>query len=329
MPFESLPTHSDVVAAAERLSGLVRKAPVLRHDSLDALAGARVFVKAECLQETGSFKIRGATNRLLQIPEAQRAAGVVAFSSGNHAQGVARAARLLGMPALIVMPADAPALKVEGSEADGGEVRFYDRNTESREEIAEQIASERGAIVVPSFDDPHIISGQGTAGLEFAAQMKDAGETLDHLITPAGGGGLASGLALALEGVSPGTRVWVAEPQGHDDWTRSLKSGHIEKNAPGTRSICDAILTPAPGDMMFAIGHRLFSGGLVVSDPQAKDAMRAAFRYLRIVTEPGGAAALAAALACLPDDMKGRKIGIVVSGGNVDAVEYAKVLMGG
>ncbi|WP_321489799.1 threonine/serine dehydratase [uncultured Hyphomonas sp.] len=329
MAFESLPTHSDVVAAAKRLSGLVRKTPVLRHDALDALAGARVFVKAECLQETGSFKIRGATNRLLQIPEAQRAAGVVAFSSGNHAQGVARAARLLGMPALIVMPADAPAVKVEGVEADGGEVRFYDRNTESREEIAEQIASERGAIVVPSFDDPHIISGQGTAGLEFTAQMKGAGETLDHLITPAGGGGLASGLALALEGVSPGTRVWVAEPQGHDDWTRSLKSGHIEKNAPGTRSICDAILTAAPGDMTFAIGHRLFSGGLVVSDPQVKDAMRAAFRYLRIVTEPGGAAALAAALACLPDDMKGRKIGIVVSGGNVDAVEYAKVLMGG
>ena len=328
MAFDSLPTHSDVVAAAQRLRGLVRNTPVLRHDALDALAGARIFVKAECLQETGSFKIRGATNRLLQIPEAQRAAGVVAFSSGNHAQGVARAARLLGMPALIVMPADAPAVKVEGVKADGGEVRLYDRNTESREEIAEQIAAERGAIVVPSFDDRHIISGQGTAGLEFAAQMEESGETLNHLITPAGGGGLASGIALALEGVSPDTRVWVAEPKGHDDWTRSLESGHIEKNAPGTRSICDAILTQAPGDMTFAIGHRLFAGGLVVSDDQAKDAMRAAFRYLRVVAEPGGAAALAAALACLPADMKGSKIGVVISGGNVDAGEYAKILLG-
>ncbi|MEZ6000788.1 threonine/serine dehydratase [Hyphomonas sp.] len=328
MASDSLPTHSDVIAAAQRLKGLVRNTPVLRHDALDALAGARVFVKAECLQETGSFKIRGATNRLLQIPDAQREAGVVAFSSGNHAQGVARAARLLGMPALIVMPADAPAVKVEGVKADGGEVRLYDRNTESREEIAEQIAAERGAIVVPSFDDPHIISGQGTAGLEFAAQMEDACETLDHLITPAGGGGLASGIALALEGVSPDTRVWVAEPEGHDDWTRSLKSGRVEKNAPGTRSICDAILTQAPGDMTFAIGHRLFAGGLVISDERAKGAMRAAFRYLRIVAEPGGAAALAAALACLPDEMKGSTVGVVISGGNVDAAEYAKILMG-
>ncbi|MEO1964630.1 pyridoxal-phosphate dependent enzyme, partial [Hyphomonas sp.] len=186
MAFDSLPTHSDVLAAAARLTGLVRKTPVLRHDVLDGMSGARLFVKAECLQETGSFKIRGATNRLLQIPEAQRPAGVVAFSSGNHAQGVARAARLLGMPALIVMPSDAPAVKVEGVRADGGEIRFYDRNTESREVIAQQIAAERGAIVVPSFDDPHIICGQGTAGLEFAAQMEEAGERLDYLITPAG-----------------------------------------------------------------------------------------------------------------------------------------------
>ena len=326
MAFDSLPTHSDVLAAAARLTGLVRKTPVLRHDALDGLAGARLFVKAECLQETGSFKIRGATNRLLQIPEAQHPAGVVAFSSGNHAQGVARAARLLGMPALIVMPSDAPAVKVEGVRADGGEVRFYDRNTENREVIAQQIASERGAVLVPSFEDPHIICGQGTAGLEFADQVEEAGERLDYLITPAGGGGLASGIALALEGASPGTRVWVAEPEGHDDWTRSLASGRIESNAPGTRSICDAILTPAPGDLTFAIGKRLFGGGVPVTDAQVKDAMRAAFRYLRIVAEPGGAAALAGALSCLPETMKGKTIGIVVSGGNVDAATYAGVL---
>lgn len=328
MASDSLPTYSDVAAAAERLKGHVRTTPVLRHDALDALAGARIFVKVECLQETGSFKIRGATNRLLQIPEDRRAAGVVAFSSGNHAQGVARAARLLGMPALIVMPTDAPAVKVEGVEADGGEVRFYDRNTESREEIADRIAAERGAVLVPSFDDPDIISGQGSAGLEFAAQMKEAGEVIDHLITPAGGGGLASGLAIALEGASPGSRVWVAEPAGHDDWTRSLESGQIEENAPGTRSICDAILTRAPGHLTFAIGSRLFAGGLVVSDTEVEDAMRAAFRYLRVVAEPGGAAALAAALACLPDEMKGKTVGVVISGGNIDAAEYARILMG-
>ena len=296
MTSDSLPTHSDVAAAAQRLNGLVRKTPVLRHDALDAFAGARVFVKAECLQETGSFKIRGATNRLLQIPEDR--------------------------------PSDAPAVKVEGVEADGGEVHLYDRNTENREEIAGQIAAERGAVLVPSFEDPHIISGQGTAGLEFVAQMEEAGGKLDHLVTPAGGGGLASGLALALEGTSPDTGIWVAEPEGHDDWTRSLKSGRIERNAPGTRSICDAILTPAPGEMTFAIGHRLFSGGLVITDAQAKEAMRVAFRYLRIVAEPGGAAALAAALACLPEDMKGKAVGVVVSGGNVDAAEYAKILTG-
>lgn len=329
MVSDSLPTYSDVVAAAQRLNGLVRKTPVLRHDALDVLAGARVYVKAECLQETGSFKLRGATNRLRQIPEAQRCAGVVAFSSGNHAQGIARAARLLGMPALIVMPADAPAVKVEGVRADGGEVRFYDRDTESREEIANQIAGERGAVLVPSFDDPHIISGQGTAGLEFASQMEEVGETLDHLITPAGGGGLASGLALAMEGASPDTRVWVTEPEGHDDWTRSLESGRIEQNAPGTRSFCDAILTRAPSDLTFAIGKRLFAGGLVVNDAQVKDAMRAAFRYLRVVAEPGGAAALAGMLACLPDEMKGKTVGVVVSGGNVDAADYAKVLLEG
>ena len=329
MASDSLPAYSDVVAAAERLRGLVRTTPVLRHDALDALAGARVYVKAECLQETGSFKIRGATNRLRQIPEAQRAAGVVAFSSGNHAQGVARAARLLNMPALIVMPSDAPAVKVEGVLADGAEIRLYDRNTESREEISAQIAAERGAVLVPSFDDPDIISGQGTAGLEFADQMAEAGVTLDHVVIPAGGGGLASGIALAMEGRSPETNIWVAEPVGHDDWTRSLKSGHIERNAPGTRSFCDAILTQAPGDLTFAIGSRLFSGGLVVSDAQVADAMRAAFRYLLIVAEPGGSAALAGALSCLPDEMKGKAIGVVVSGGNVDAADYARVLMEG
>ena len=325
---DSLPTHADVVAAAQRLHGLVRRTPVLRHDAIDAKAGARVFVKAECLQETGSFKIRGATNRLLQIPPEGRAAGVVAFSSGNHAQGVARAARPLGMPALIVMPSDAPAVKVNGVKADGGEVYLYDRVKESREEIAGRIAAERGAVLVPSFDDPDIIAGQGTAGLEFAEQMAEAGTPLDHLICCAGGGGLITGIALAFEGKSPATKIWTAEPQEHDDWARSLKSGRIEHNAPGTRSICDAILTPAPGDITFAIGKRLLSGGLTATDEDVCEAMRAAFLYLKIVAEPGGAAALATAVAGLPEEMRGKTVGVLVTGGNVDAAQYAAILTG-
>ena len=325
---DTLPTHSDVVAASERLQGRVRRTPVLRHDALDAQAGARVFVKAECLQETGSFKIRGATNRLLQIPEAKRAAGVVAFSSGNHAQGVARAARLLGMPALIVMPSDAPEVKVAGVRGDGGEVYFYDRASDGREKIAAGIAEERGAVLVPSYDDPYIISGQGTAGLEFADQMAGMETPLDHLICCAGGGGLVSGVALAFEGTSPETGIWTAEPDGHDDWARSLRSGEIETNAPGTRSFCDAILTPSPGKLPFAVGKRLLAGGLTVSDDAVRDAMRGAFRYLKIVTEPGGTVALAAALTGLPDEMKGKNVGVLVTGGNVDAALYASVLTG-
>ncbi|MCB9963202.1 MAG: threonine/serine dehydratase [Hyphomonas sp.] len=322
----NLPSHQDVVAAAARLAGRVRRTPVLRHDAIDALAGARVFVKAESLQETGSFKIRGATNRLLQIPAAQRAAGVVAFSSGNHAQGVARAARLLGMPALIVMPADAPAVKADGVRADGGEIVFYDPDTENREEIAARIAAERGAILVPSYDDFDIIAGQGSSGLEFAAQMAEAGETMDTLLCGAGGGGLISGVALALEGVSPQTRIWTVEPEGYDDWARSLASGRIEANAPGRRSVCDAILTPKPGVLTFTIGKRLLSGGLVVSDEEAKNAMRVAFRYLKTVVEPGGCVALAAALRGLPESMRGGTVGLLVTGGNVDADFYADVL---
>ena len=325
---DSLPAHDDVVAAAQRLKGFVRRTPVLRHDAIDAMAGARIFVKAECLQETGSFKIRGATNRLRQIPDAQRAAGVVAFSSGNHAQGVARAARLLNMPALIVMPSDAPQVKVDGVRADGGEVLLYDRNTENREEIAGRITAERGAVLVPSYDDPYIIAGQGTAGLEFADQMAEQDTALDHLICGAGGGGLISGTALAFERKSPSTRIWTAEPEGHDDWARSLASGQIERNAPGTHSFCDAILTPAPGNLTFAIGKRLLSGGFTVSDDEVAAAMRAAFRYLKIVTEPGGTVALATVLSRLPENMKGKSVGVFITGGNVEAAFYAGILQG-
>jgi threonine dehydratase len=322
----SLPGFEDVLAASGRVRGYVRETPVLTHDAVDAAAGARIFVKAECLQVTGSFKMRGATNRLAQLTAEQRKAGVVAFSSGNHAQGVARAARLMGMPAVIVMPADAPKVKVAGVKADGGEVVLFNRDTDSREEISNRLAAERGAVVVPSYDDPHIIAGQGTAGLEFAQQMDAAGETLDALICCTGGGGLISGIALAFERLSPATQIWTAEPEAHDDWARSLEAGTILANAPGTRSICDAILTPQPGQLTFAIGKRLFAGGLRVSDEDVRGAVRLAFDRLRIVAEPGGAAALAAAVSRLPEALKGKRVGVLVTGGNVDPADFAGII---
>lgn len=320
------PTRSDVVAAAKRIRGYIEETPIVRSRVLDEIAGASLLIKAECLQPTGSFKLRGATNRLLQIPELQRAAGVVAFSSGNHAQGVARAAKVLNMPALIVMPKDAPAVKTNGVRADGAEVYLYDRDTENREEIAAQIAEQRGAVLVPSFDDPMIIAGQGTVGLEIADQAKKREMALDHLICCAGGGGLISGICLGLSGASPNTQVWTAEPEGHEDWQQSLASNRIVRNAPGTRSICDAILTPQPGELTWAIGSKHLAGGCVVTDEHAFEAMRLAFRQLRIVVEPGGAVALAAALFRLPEAAKGKTVGVVLTGGNVDPRLFAKVL---
>ncbi|MEO0450978.1 MAG: threonine/serine dehydratase [Pseudomonadota bacterium] len=325
MSFE-LPTYDDVVAAEKRIRPIIDPTPILRSEVLDEIAGARLILKAECLQQTGSFKLRGATNRLLQIPEARREKGVVAFSSGNHAQGVARAARLLKMPALIVMPEDAPDVKIDGVRADGADIRLYNRDTESREDIAAQIAEERGAVLVPSFDDPMVIAGQGTSGLELAAQVRDKSEHLNHLICCAGGGGLISGIALALSGASPDTQIWTAEPQGHEDWQRSLEAGQVRSNLPGTRSICDAVLTPQPGELTWAIGSKHLVGGCVVSDQHALEAMRIAFRHLKVVLEPGGALALASALFRLPEQAKGKTVGVVLTGGNVDPRFFAKVL---
>lgn len=316
--------YEHVLAAAERLneSGVVVRTPVLQSAALDHAAGAAVFVKAENLQTTGSFKIRGAYNKLRQIPAEQRSAGVVAFSSGNHAQGIARAARLLGMPALIVMPSDAPAVKVQGVKADGAEIRFYDRLSESREEIAAALARERGAVLAPSFNDPDIIAGQGSVGLELADQVPG----LDHVICCTGGGGLISGVALALDRRSPDCKVWTAEPHGHDDWARSLAVGEIISNAPGVRSICDAILTPEPGDLTWAVGRRLLDGGHVVTDDEVCAAMHFAFHHLKLVLEPGGAAALAVAVRGLPEEMRGSRVAVIATGGNVDAGQFAGII---
>jgi len=312
-----LPAFEDVRAAAARLAGRARRTPLLTATPLDALCGGRIALKLENLQHTGSFKFRGAYNRLAQLDAAQRAAGVVAFSSGNHAQGVAAAARLLGIRATIVMPSDAPRIKLANTLALGAEVISYDRERESREEIAARLAAERGAVLVPSFDDPDIIAGQGTAGLELAEQSAESGLALDDVVVCASGGGLVAGIALAIRAQSPATRIWTAEPEGHDDHRRSLASGRRESNAPGTRSICDALLAPQPGVLTFEINRRLLAGGVAVSDDEVRAAIAFAARTLKLVVEPGGAVALAAVLAGrLP--AAERTVGVVISGGNID-----------
>jgi threonine dehydratase len=312
-----LPDFDDVRAAAARLDGHAQRTPLLAHTPLDERTGGHILLKLETLQHTGSFKFRGAYNRLAQLDAAQRSAGVVAFSSGNHAQGVACAARLLGVRATIVMPADAPRVKMHNTLALGAEVITYDRLHESREDIAAQLATERSAVLVPSFDDPDIIAGQGTVGLEVAMQATEQGAALDDVIVCTSGGGLVAGTALAIRALSPQTRIWSAEPEGHDDHRRSLAAGRREANAPGTRSICDALLAPAPGLLTFEINRRLLAGGVAVSDTEVREAIAYAVRTLKLVVEPGGAVALAAVLAGRIET-QGRTIAVVLSGGNVD-----------
>jgi threonine dehydratase len=312
-----LPDFDDVRAAAARLLGHAQRTPLLAGTPLDELTGGRILLKLETLQHMGSFKFRGAYNRLAQLDAAQRTAGVVAFSSGNHAQGVAYAARLLGVPASIVMPADAPRVKMQNTLALGAEVVTYDRLRESREKIAAQLAAERGAVLVPSFDDPDIIAGQGTVGLEIAEQAAELGARLDDVIVCTSGGGLVAGTALAIRALSPSTRVWTAEPEGHDDHRRSLAAGRRESNPPGTRSICDALLAPEPGVLTFEINRRLLAGGLAVSDAEVRAAIAFAARTLKLVVEPGGAVALASVLAGKIES-GGRTIAVVLSGGNID-----------
>jgi threonine dehydratase len=321
-----LPTFDDIVRAARRLQDVAYRTPLLRADALDERVGGRVLVKAECLQRTGSFKIRGAFNRVSELKEAGSAdAGVVAFSSGNHAQGVAAAARLVGIPALIVMPGDAPRLKIDNTRRLGAEIQFYDRWTEDREAIAAQVARDRGAMLVPAYDDPGVIAGQGTVGLELAAQARELGMNLDAVLVPAGGGGLMAGTALALATESPGTQIYSAEPEGFDDHARSLAAGARVTNAPEARSICDALMAPKPGRITFAINQELLTGGVVATDGDVIVAMEFAFRELKLVLEPGGAIALAALLAGRID-AKGRTIGLVLSGSNIDRESFSRLL---
>ena len=312
-----LPTSADVDAAARRLADIALHTPLVTSPVLDALTGARIFLKAETLQRTGSFKFRGAYNKLSSIPPDRRAGGVVAFSSGNHAQGVAAAARLLGMPAVIVMPSDAPRPKRERTAALGAEVVLYDRLREDRQAIAREIAGQRDAELVPPYDDPLVIAGQGTVGREIIEDLGALGLIPDVVAVTASGGGLTAGIALAVKARAPQTRVYTAEPEGFDDHARSFKSGKRERNEALTGTICDALMAQTPGELTFAINRKLVEQGAAVSDAEVAAAVAFAFRELKLVLEPGGAAALAA-LMTGKIDVKGKIAVAVLSGGNVD-----------
>lgn len=312
-------------AAAGRLAGHARRTPILSSPFLDEIAGRRVFLKAECLQHTGSFKFRGGWSAISALPPEAIKNGVIAYSSGNHAQGVALAAREHGAAAVIVMPADAPNIKVANTKALGAEVVLYDRETQLREEIGTRLSDERGLTLVRPYDEPQVIAGQGTTGLEIAEDMNAAGVTDADVMVCCGGGGLASGIALALAADAPGLRVRPAEPTGFDDVARSLRSGQIETNPALSGSICDAIITPSPGNLTFPILQAHCGPGVVVTDDECLRAMGLAFERLKVVIEPGGAAALAAALFH-PDEFTQDAVVAVATGGNVDPATFAKAL---
>tara|TARA_R110000751_G_scaffold31211_23_gene79660 strand:- start:413 stop:1390 length:978 start_codon:yes stop_codon:yes gene_type:complete len=318
---------SDIRAAAARLAPVVRRTPLLESPFLNEIAGRRVLVKAECLQHTGSFKFRGAWSAISALDPEVRARGVFAYSSGNHAQGVAYAAKLHGIPAVILMPADAPKLKLANTAAFGAEVITYDRYSESREEIGARLAEERGLTLVRPYDEPMVIAGQGTTGLELAEQAAEAGVREADVLVCTGGGGLSSGVALALQAEAPGLRVRPVEPEDYDDWKVSLEVGARTPATGGRVSLCDAIVTPAPGEITWPILSRLAGPGIAVSDRECLDAMAQAFERLKIVIEPGGAAALAAALF-RPEELSGEAVLCLATGGNVDRAVFAQALEG-
>lgn len=324
-PDPSPPVLADLRAAQRTLAGLAVRTPLITSPVLDELCGGRVLLKAETMQRTGSFKFRGAYNALAKLGPNGRANGVVACSSGNHAQGVAAAAKLFGVPATIVMPADAPPMKRQRTREHGARIVDYDRATESREAIAGAIAADTGAAFVAPFDDPAVIAGQGTAGIELIEQAGRIDATPDAVLVPCSGGGLTAGIALAVEALSPGSSVHTVEPEGFDDHRRAFESGQREHNPRASGSICDALLTPCPGALTFAINRQRVAGGLVVSDAEVLAAMAFAWRELKLVVEPGGAVALAAVLAGRIETA-GRTIAVILSGGNVDADLYRRAI---
>lgn len=318
-----LPSYEGVLDAARQIDGVAVRTPLIESPALNAVVGGRVLMKAETLQRAGAFKFRGAYNRISRLTPEEQARGVVAFSSGNHAQGVAATAALVGTPALIVMPSDSPRVKVDGVIAFGGEVRMYDRWTESREAIGAAIAAERGSVLVPPFDDPFVIEGQGTTALEILDQ---ADAPLDQLLCGASGGGLMAGINLVMAERSPSTAVFVVEPEAFDDTARSLAAGERLGHPQGPPSICDALMAPMPGVLTWPINRRL-AGAITVSDAEVAEAVRFAFRHLKLVIEPGGAVSLAALLAGKVE-AQGLTTAIVLSGGNVDPGLFAEIIEG-
>jgi threonine dehydratase len=319
------PTIADVERAADRIAGLAVRTPLLSHAGLNERVGGRVLLKCETLQRTGSFKFRGACNAIAALDPSVRAQGVVAVSSGNHAQGVAEAARLFGTPATIVMPADAPAIKRTNTERSGATIITYDRATEDREAIAARLIAERGGTLVHPYNDPFVIAGQGTIGLEVVADCEGLGLIPDAVVIPCGGGGLSAGIGLAIKSAMPHVEIWLVEPEGFDDYGRSLREGRIVANRTTSGSVCDALLAPSPGPVGFAINRRTAAGALAVSDHEALAAVAFAFRELKLVVEPGGAVALAALLAGRLDG-RGKTVAVVLSGGNVDETMLRRAL---
>ena len=320
-----LPTYDDVLAARTRIGPYVVRTPMLRNPLLDELTGGTILIKPEPLQRTGSFKFRGATNAVAQLTEAQRRAGVVTHSSGNHGQAVACAARAAGTRATVFMPADAPRIKQESTARWGAEIHHYDRAHDDREALTRAHAERTGAVLVPPFDHPHVIAGQGTTALELAEDASAAGLAMDSLLVCTGGGGLIAGCALALSGASPATKLYCVEPEGWDDTARSLAAGERLANPPGGSMLCDALLAKLPGALTFEVNCRLLAGGVAVGDDEVLAAMAFAFLNFKLVVEPGGAVCLAALLAGR-FDARGKVVGIVISGGNVDPAVFTRAL---
>jgi len=321
----NLPTHDDVQAARARLAGHIVRTPMLRHPLLDEITGGTILLKPEPLQRTGSFKLRGATNALLKLNDADRRAGVVTHSSGNHGQATACAAASIGARATVFMPADAPRIKVESTKRWGANVIHYDRVHDDRDALARDFVARTGAVLVPPFDHVDVIAGQGTLALELTEDATEAGLHLDTLLVNTGGGGLVAGCALALEGASPSTRVFSVEPADWDDTARSLASGTRVANTPGGSTLCDSLLSKMPGEITFALNRPRLSGGLAVTDAEVLEAIRFAFTHLKLVVEPGGAVCLAALLA-RKYDARGQIVGAVISGGNVDPATFGRAL---
>lgn len=318
------PGIADIEAAAARLAGFAVETPLIESPVLNERFGARLLFKPEVLQRTGSFKFRGAYNKIASLSPEERSRGIVAFSSGNHAQGVAASAAMFGVRAVIVMPSDAPSMKIENVRRMGAQIVLYDRYREDRSAVTRPYV-ERGLVLVPPFDDPAVIAGQGTIGLELLSQAKKLGAHLDAVVIPCGGGGLTGGISMAVKHGSPQTEIWAAEPEHFDDTRRSLAAGKRLANEPGRTSVCDALLTPEPGEITFEINRKNLAGSVAVTPKAVAAAMRDAMAHLKLVVEPGGAAGLAA-LSSGEIDLDGRTIAVVLSGGNVDFSLYADIL---